>query len=78
MIRALIVDDEAPARDRLRRLLKEFPEVEVAGEAGDGEHAMEQIAALQPGVVFLDIQMPGCTGLEVAASLPEPRPRIVF
>ena len=78
MIRALIVDDEAPARDRLRRLLKEFPEVEVAGEAGDGEHAIEQIAALQPGVVFLDIQMPGCTGLELAASLPEPRPRIVF
>jgi two-component system, LytTR family, response regulator len=78
MIRALIVDDEQPARDRLRRLLGEFPDVEVAGDAGDGEHAMQQIAALQPAVVFLDIQMPGCTGLEVAASLPEPRPHIVF
>ena len=78
MIRALIVDDEEPARDRLRRLLAEFPDIEVAGEAVDGEHAMEQIVALQPAVVFLDIQMPGCSGLELVASLPEPRPRIVF
>jgi two-component system, LytTR family, response regulator len=77
-IRALIVDDEQPARDRLRRLLAEWPEVEVAGEASDGQEAMEQIAALKPSVVFLDIQMPGATGLEVAASLAEPRPHIVF
>lgn len=77
-VRALIVDDEGPARDRLRRLLAELPGVEVAGEAVDGEHAMEQIAALVPSVVFLDIQMPGCSGMEVAASLPEPRPHIVF
>lgn len=78
MIRALIVDDEQPARDRLRRLLGELPDVEVAAEAVDGEHAIEQIASLQPDVVFLDIQMPGCTGLEVAASLADPRPHIVF
>ena len=78
MIRALIVDDEQPARERLRLLLSEVEDVEIAGEAEDGEHAMEQIARLTPDVVFLDIQMPGCTGLEVAASLPSPRPHIVF
>jgi two-component system LytT family response regulator len=78
MIRALIVDDEAPARERLRLLLDEIDDVEVAGEADDGERAIEQIAVLSPHVVFLDIQMPGCTGLEIAASLPSPRPHIVF
>lgn len=78
MIRALLVDDEEPARDRLRRLLAEVADVEIAGEAGDGERAMEEIARLAPDVVFLDIQMPGCTGMEVAASLPSPRPHIVF
>jgi two-component system, LytTR family, response regulator len=78
MIRALIVDDETPSRDRLRRMLAEFKDVEVAGEAADGEEAMTRIAELQPSVVFLDIQMPGATGLEVAASLPEPRPHIIF
>ena len=67
MIRALLVDDEEPARDRLRRLLAEVPDVEIVGEAGDGERAMEEIARLTPDVVFLDIQMPGCTGTEVAA-----------
>jgi two-component system, LytTR family, response regulator len=78
MIRALLVDDEAPARERLRRLLAELPDVEVVGEAEDGERAMEQITRLGPDLVFLDIQMPGCTGMEVAASLPAPRPHIVF
>jgi two-component system LytT family response regulator len=78
MIRALIVDDEEPARDRLRRLLSEAGDVEVVDEAGDGEQAMERIGTLRPDVVFLDIQMPGCSGMEVAASLPAPRPRIIF
>jgi two-component system, LytTR family, response regulator len=78
MIRALLVDDEQPARDRLRRMLAEFKDVEVIGEAADGMEAMERIAELQPAVVFLDIQMPGATGLEVAASLPDPRPHIIF
>ena len=78
MIRALIVDDEAPARARLRLLLEEIEDVDVAGEADDGEAAIDAVAALAPDVVFLDIQMPGCTGLEVAASLRSPRPHIVF
>ena len=78
MIRALLVDDEALARDRLRRLLAEAPDVDIVGEAADGSEAMERIAELAPTVVFLDIQMPGCTGLEVAAALPDPRPHVVF
>jgi two-component system, LytTR family, response regulator len=78
MIRALIVDDEALARERLRRLLDETGDVEIVGEAEDGLDAMTRIAELAPQAVFLDIQMPGCTGLEVAASLPEPRPHIIF
>ena len=78
MIRAVIVDDEDPARTRLRRLLAELGDVEVIGEARDGEEAIARITELAPSVVFLDIQMPGCSGLEVAASLPSPAPHIVF
>ena len=78
MIRTLIVDDEEPARDRLRQLLSAIEDVEVVGEAEDGEQAIQQILELRPHLVFLDIQMPACSGLEVAASLPLPRPRIVF
>jgi two-component system, LytTR family, response regulator len=78
VIRALIVDDEAPARERLKLLLGEAPDVEIVGEAGDGEQAAARIASLAPAVVFLDIQMPGCSGLEVAASLPATGPRVVF
>jgi two-component system LytT family response regulator len=78
MIRVLLVDDEELARDRLRRLLSEVADVTVVGEAADGAEAMERIAELSPDVVLLDIQMPGCTGLEVAASLAEPRPHVIF
>jgi two-component system LytT family response regulator len=77
-IRALVVDDEQPARERLRRLLAEVPDVEIVGEAEDGEGAMEEIARTGPDLLFLDIQMPGCSGMEVAASLPSPRPHIIF
>lgn len=59
-------------------LLSEVADVEVVGEAEDGERAMEQIAALTPTVMFLDIQMPGCSGLEVAAALPAPPPHVIF
>jgi len=79
MIRALIVDDEAPARDKLRRWLSEPPDVEVVGECGDGLAAAEAIDRLAPDAVFLDIQMPGLSGLEVAAQLePARAPWIVF
>ena len=77
-IRTLLVDDEQPARDRLRQLLAAIPEVEIVGEAEDGLQAIERISELAPDLVLLDIQMPGCSGLEVAASLARPRPAIIF
>jgi two-component system, LytTR family, response regulator len=78
MLRTLLVDDEQPARDRLRQLLTGVDDVAIVGEAEDGVHAIERIAELQPDLVLLDIQMPGCSGLEVAASLARPRPAIIF
>jgi sigma-B regulation protein RsbU (phosphoserine phosphatase) len=77
MIRAVIVDDEQPARERLRLLL-EGRGVEIVAEAADGDQALERIEALAPELVFLDIQMPGLSGLEVAARLSAPRPRLLF
>ncbi len=79
MIRTLIVDDEPPARDKLRRWLAQEADVEIVGESPDGLAAAAAIASLTPDVVFLDIQMPGLSGLEVAAQLePAGAPRIVF
>ena len=66
----LIVDDEAIARRRLRRMLSDRPDVEIVGEAADGEEALAHIAASPPDVVLLDIQMPEMTGLELAEHLP--------
>jgi len=78
-MRVLLIDDERRARERLARLLSAFPEIEIAGEAGDGIAAIELIAVLQPDVVFLDVQMPGLNGFEVLAELPAAnRPLIVF
>ena len=77
-LRALLVDDEQPARERLRRLLASHGEIEIVGEASDGREAIEKVLEIRPDIVFLDIQMPGCTGLEVVASLPAPRPRVIF
>jgi len=77
-LRVLIVDDEAPARARLRRLLGGFVGVQVVGEAGDGEAALAAAATLAPDLLLLDIQMPGIGGLDVAASLPDPAPAVVF
>jgi len=78
MIRLLIVDDEAPARARLRQMLASHSDVEVAGEAETGIQAMERVAELKPDAILLDIQMPGSTGIDVAACLPEPRPHVIF
>lgn len=77
-MRALLVDDEPAARERLRQILSGFDDLEIVGEAEDGEQAIERIEELSPDLVFLDIQMPGCSGMEVAASLKSPRPQIVF
>lgn len=77
-MRVLIVDDEAPARERLRRLLAAHPDVEVVAEAESGAEAMQVTASAKPDLLLLDIQMPGGNGLDVAASLPHPRPAIIF
>jgi two-component system, LytTR family, response regulator len=66
MIRSLIVDDEPLVRERLRTLLAGHADVQVVGEAGDGPSALEAVRETAPHVVFLDIQMPGLSGLEVA------------
>jgi two-component system LytT family response regulator len=78
VIRALVVDDEDIARERLRQMLASIADLEVVGEAADGEEAIQKTLELRPDLLLLDIQMPGASGLEVAACLPRPRPRIVF
>jgi DNA-binding LytR/AlgR family response regulator len=78
-IRVLIADDEAPARNKMVRLLQNFPEVEVINVSSNGLDALENIQLLKPDVAFLDIEMPGLTGLEVAAQVPIDLPvHIVF
>jgi two-component system LytT family response regulator len=76
-MRALIVDDEPLARRELRRLLADFPAVQVAGEAGNIDEARAAMESLAPDVVFLDIQMPGGTGFDLLDQL-DRVPRIVF
>ena len=78
MIRVLIVDDEAPTRARLYQMLAAHPDIEVVGQAESGTQAMEMAAQLRPELMLLDIQMPGCSGIDVAACLPRPRPHVIF
>lgn len=68
MIRALIVDDEPPARAQVREFLADEPDVAVIGESGDGRDALNQIRQLEPDLVFMDIRMPRMSGLEVLRS----------
>ncbi len=75
-IRALIVDDERPARERLCRMLAGNDLVEVIGEAGSGVEAVEMVETLRPDLLFLDIQMPGLDGFGVIEALEDPPPVI--
>lgn len=78
-IRCLIVDDEPMGREGLRIALAGDTDLEIVGEASDGIEALEMIRGEVPDLVFLDIQMPGRTGLEVLAELePDQRPLVVF
>lgn len=77
-MRILIVDDERPARDKLRRMLAQEAGVSAIDEARDGIEALEKVASFGPDAIFLDVQMPEVSGLEVAASLPHPAPLVVF
>ncbi len=80
MIRALLVDDEAPARSELRYLLAEHADVEVVGEAGTAHEALALAGERSPDVVFLDVEMPGLSGVEAAPLVRErtPPPAVVF
>jgi len=75
-VRILIVDDETPARERLKRLLAGIEGAELVGEAEGGVQAVEMIEALSPDLVLLDIQMPGLDGFGVIESLQDPPPVI--
>ena len=77
-MKALLIDDERLARNELRRLLAAFPDVEIVGEAANGKQAREQLAALSPDLIFLDVQMPGETGMELLESLEPPAPEVIF
>ena len=79
-MRILIVDDEKPARDRLRQLVGDFGQYEVIGEAGNGRDALDQAAMTKPDIVLLDIRMPGMDGIETAHHLNamEQPPAVVF
>ena len=76
-MKSLIVDDEPLARRELRRLLAEFPWIEIVGEAGDVTEAAARIDALAPELLFLDIQMPGGSGFDLLARL-DHLPRVIF
>ena len=78
MIRAVLVDDEPPARVRMKQLLAAAGDVTVVGEAGSAVEAREVIRNTHPDLLFLDVEMPEVRGTALAASLPEPRPFIVF
>jgi two-component system LytT family response regulator len=77
-MRAIIVDDERLARNELKRLLENFPSIEVIGEAANTEEASQLIEELQPDVAFLDIQMPGKTGFEWLQEWDGFLPEIIF
>jgi two-component system, LytTR family, response regulator len=78
-LRTIIIDDESPARELLRSMLKAWPKIDIVGEAGDGESAVIMIRHMSPDLLFLDVQMPGMNGFDVVATLsPETAPMIVF
>jgi two-component system response regulator AlgR len=80
MLRILIIDDEIPARNRLRRMLAEVPAVHVAGEAASGQEALQLIPLKAPDVLLLDISMPGMDGMTLAQTLQQQdsAPAIIF
>lgn len=76
-MRAIIIDDERLARTELRKLLQEFPEIEVVDEAANADEGLSKIDSLHPDLVFLDIQMPGKTGFDMLAEL-DRAPHVIF
>ena len=77
MIKAIIIDDERLARNELKKLLLDFPEIEVIAEAANATEGVEKIDSLNPDLIFLDIQMPGKTGFDMLSEL-ERTPNVIF
>lgn len=77
MMRVLLVDDERLARAELRRLLAAHPQVEIVGEAANAAEAVQQIAALSPDLLLLDVQMPGGSGFDMLQAL-DSTPEVIF
>lgn len=77
MMRVLIVDDERLARAELRRMLASHPGVQIVGEAANAAEAALQVAALQPDLLLLDVQMPGGSGFDLLAALDD-APEVIF
>src|SRR6516165_10990471 len=76
-MRAIIIDDERLARSELKKLLTDYPEIEVVAEAANASEGIEKIENLNPDLVFLDIQMPGKTGFDLLAEL-DRAPHVIF
>lgn len=76
-MRAIIIDDERLARAELKKLLQEFPEIEVVDEAANAEEGVVKIEQQRPDLIFLDIQMPGKTGFDMLSDL-ERAPQVIF
>lgn len=77
MIKAIIIDDERLARNELKKLLAEFPEIEIVAEAANANEGMEKIENFAPELIFLDIQMPGKTGFDMLAEM-DNTPNVIF
>ncbi len=75
-IRVLVADDHRLFRDGLRALLDSVPDLEVVGEAGDGEEVVAQAAILQPNVILMDLQLPGINGVEATRRILNSQPRV--
>lgn len=76
-MKAIIIDDERLARTELRKLLEEFPEIDIIDEAANAEEGITKIEAQHPDLIFLDIQMPGKTGFDLLAEL-DRAPQVIF
>ena len=77
-MKVLLVDDERLARNELRRLLAAHADLEIVGEAVDAEDAWAKVAALQPDLLLLDVQMPGADGFSLLEQLEPPLPLVIF
>jgi two-component system LytT family response regulator len=77
MIKAIIIDDERLARNELKKLLMDYPEIEVVAEAANAGEGIEKIEHMNPDLIFLDIQMPGKTGFDLLSEL-DRAPNVIF